>query len=300
MSSLSSDADVALENLLAGSKRIPTSDNWFQVIKLPNDVYAFFEPGHNEKVNSFLIVGDKKDLLYDTGMGIASIKKAIQEVRKAEGLATRETIILNSHGHLDHIGGNSEFEKITALDDDWRIEKLTTGIAAGNPTWVSYFSDVTGTPEVPRSYNPKTFSIAPVTANKIELIQKNHVIDLGNRQFEVINSLSHTTDGVLLYERKQKILFTGDAFVPGYFYVMNYDELEKDLELMTSLDINFHYSTHGDQLIDLGLRKLTLEAVRKINKGEVPVLEHEMFGEKRKAYKVDGMYFFTLTNFLMY
>lgn len=300
MSSLSSYADVALDKMLAGYKRIPTSENWFEVIKLPNDVYAFFEPGHNEKVNSFLIVGEKRDLLYDTGMGIASIKKAIQEVRKIEGLPTRETIVLNSHGHLDHIGGNSEFEKITALDNDWRIQKLTTGISAGNPIWVSYFSDVTGTPTAPKSYLPKTFSIAPVTADKIELIQKNHVIDLGNRQFEVINSRSHTTDGVLLYERKQKILFTGDAFVPGYFYVMDYDELEKDLELMTSLDINFHYSTHGNQLIDLDLRKVTLEAVKKINNGEVPIVEHEMFGEIRKVYKVDAMYFFTLTNFLMY
>ncbi|MFT6270705.1 MAG: hypothetical protein ACJAVV_003544 [Alphaproteobacteria bacterium] len=31
-----------------------------------------------------------------------------------------------------------------------------------------------------------------VTAGKIEIIQKHHVIDLGNRQFKVINS--HTTE----------------------------------------------------------------------------------------------------------
>lgn len=294
------NADAALDKDLESYRRIPTSDNWFEVIKLPNDIYAFFEPGHSERVNSFLILGDQKDLLYDTGMGIASIKKAIQEVREAEGLPERDIIVLNSHGHLDHIGGNSEFEKITALDNDWRIQKLTTGIPAGIPIWVNYFSDVTGTPAAPKSYIPKLFSIAPVSADRIEIIQQDHVIDLGNRQFKVINSRSHTQDSVLLYEPNQKILFTGDAFVPGYFYVMDFEELEKDLELMTRLDVNFHYNTHGDQLIDLTMRKMTLEAVKKINNGEVLTLKHEMFGEKREVYKVDGMYFFTLTNFLMY
>ena len=39
--------------------------------------------------------------------------------------------------------------------------------------------------------------------------------------------------------------------------------MEKDLELTTSLDVNFHYNTHGDQLIDLEMLKMTLEAVKK-------------------------------------
>ena len=293
-------ATTTLEKQLAEYKRIPTSVSWFEVIKLPNQIYAFYEPGHSEQVNSFLIVGDKKDLLYDTGMGIASIKQAIMEVRTTEGLPLHEIVVLNSHGHLDHIGGDFEFDKITALDNPWRIEKLMEGIPAGDSMWVDYYNALTGKPKAPKSFDPKTFFIPKISRDKITLLQKDEVIDLGNRQFEIINMQSHTKDSVVLYERNEKILFTGDTFVPGYFYVLDFDELELDLKALSKLDVSYHYNTHGKQLIDLFLRKNTLEAVIKINNGEVSAKEHEMFGEKVKVYEIDEMYFFSLPNFLMY
>jgi glyoxylase-like metal-dependent hydrolase (beta-lactamase superfamily II) len=298
--SINLNAATQLEASLANYKRITTSQNWFEVIKLPNDIYAFYEPGHSEQVNSFLILGEKKDLLYDTGMGIASIKKAIMEMRKSEGLADKDIMVLNSHGHLDHIGGNAEFDTITAFDNQWRIEKLLEGIPAGNPLWVDYYSEVTGKPSAPKSFNPKTFSVPRLTRDKIRLIQQKQIIDLGNRQFSIINAKSHTTDSVILYESKSKILFTGDTFVPGFFLVLDFKELERDLKQITNLDVKYHYNTHGDQLIALGLRKTILEAVIKINKGEIKSIEKVLFGELRKVYKVDDTYFFSLPNFLMY
>jgi glyoxylase-like metal-dependent hydrolase (beta-lactamase superfamily II) len=297
---VSANAVTVLENKLAEYNRIPTSEGWFEVIKLPNQIYAFYEPGHSERVNSFLILGDKKDLLYDTGMGIASIKQAIKEVRKAEGLPHHEIIVLNSHGHLDHIGGNFEFDKITALDNRWRIEKIMEGIPAGNPIWVDYYSEVSGDPQAPKSFNPETFSVPGISKDKIELIQKDVMIDLGNRQFKLINMKSHTKDSIVLYDPKAKILFTGDTFVPGYFYVLDFNELEMDLKTLSNLDVAYHYNTHGNQLIDLGMRNLTLEAVIKINNGDVRATEQQMFGEKNKVYEIDDMYFFSLPNFLMY
>lgn len=49
-----------LADLLRNARRIPNSSKWFEIIALPNDVYALWEPGHAEKVNSFLITGTQK------------------------------------------------------------------------------------------------------------------------------------------------------------------------------------------------------------------------------------------------
>jgi glyoxylase-like metal-dependent hydrolase (beta-lactamase superfamily II) len=295
-----SSLQPGLSGVLKKAKRIPTSDGWFEVIKLPNNIYAFHEPGHMEKVNSFLIIGEKKDLLYDTGMGVASIKHAIVEVRKAEGLPEREIMVLNSHGHLDHIGGNHEFDTIYAYEHEWRTRKLTEGIPAGNATWVGYYQALTPLPHPPQGFSPDTMSVRPVDKDKIRYLHNGDVIDLGNRQFKVIISLSHTQDSVILYDAESKLLFTGDVFVPAGFYVMDLEELYKDLRMLSGLEVAYHYNTHGPQLIDLQLRSEVLRAAEKIKANEVVVTTVEFLGEDRQVYHVDAFSFWYMPDFLMY
>jgi glyoxylase-like metal-dependent hydrolase (beta-lactamase superfamily II) len=63
-------------------------------------VHLISEPGH---VNSFLIQGTKSALLFDTGLGVANIRKV------AEELSELPLLIVNSHYHFDHTGGNRLF-----------------------------------------------------------------------------------------------------------------------------------------------------------------------------------------------
>jgi hypothetical protein len=76
------------------------SDPWFEVYKPASNVFAIYEPHQSEEVISYLIVGKKRALLFDTGMGISDIKKVTAE------LTTLPIIVLNSHTHNDHVGGN--------------------------------------------------------------------------------------------------------------------------------------------------------------------------------------------------
>ncbi|RKX82236.1 MAG: hypothetical protein DRP70_16695 [Spirochaetes bacterium] len=48
---------------------IDSGNEWFDVIKLPGNVYAIVEEGHIQNVRSFLIIGSKNILLFDTGIG---------------------------------------------------------------------------------------------------------------------------------------------------------------------------------------------------------------------------------------
>src|SRR5437762_7076083 len=55
-------------------QRVPISDPWFEVYKVAPAVFAIYEPHQSEEVISYLIVGDKRAALFDTGMGIRDRK----------------------------------------------------------------------------------------------------------------------------------------------------------------------------------------------------------------------------------
>ena len=89
-------------------------------------------------------------------------------------------------------------------------------------------------------------------------------------------------------------------FVPDYFYVLDFAELKKDVALLSSLDVAYHYNTHGDQLIDLDLRSAVLKAVDKIISGEVEPGEIEFLGTTQTLYVVDDRRFLYMPDMLMY
>ena len=63
------------------------SDPWYEVYKVAPAVYAIYEPHQFEETISYLIVGDKQALLFDTGMGISDLRKVIAALT---GLPLRE------------------------------------------------------------------------------------------------------------------------------------------------------------------------------------------------------------------
>src|SRR5258708_37712955 len=71
-------------------ERGPISDPWFEVYKITSAVFAIYEPHQAEETIGYLIVGVKKALLFDTGMGISDIKKVV------EHLPTLPIILSNS------------------------------------------------------------------------------------------------------------------------------------------------------------------------------------------------------------
>ena len=61
-------------------ERVPVSDPWFEVYKVAPAVFAIYEPHQAEETISYLIVGEKRALLFDTGMGISDIRKVTAEL----------------------------------------------------------------------------------------------------------------------------------------------------------------------------------------------------------------------------
>jgi glyoxylase-like metal-dependent hydrolase (beta-lactamase superfamily II) len=94
-------------------ERVLVSDPWFEVYKVAPDTFAIYEPHQAEETIAYLILGKEKALLFDTGMGISDIRKLTAELTKLP------IIVLNSHTHDDHVGGNWQFDTIYSMDTDF-------------------------------------------------------------------------------------------------------------------------------------------------------------------------------------
>ena len=294
-------AERSLAEILEQARRIPNGTSWFEILRLPNEVYAFWEPGHVEEVNAFLILGSERDVLYDTGMGIASIGEALRDLRGAEDLPDHELMVVNSHNHLDHNGGNTDFDEAWIIEDEWAIRKLTEGIEAGG-RFVEYWSALNPHPgvEAPGGFDPQTFSIKPFPRTGIRFLADGDTVDLGNRRFRVIHTTSHSPDGLALYDEQNGILFGGDTFIGDEFLIRDLTLLERDLEIISKLDVEWHYCSHGAQLIEVMRSGFHLSIIRRMIDGERTEGETSFAGDTFPLYELEGVEVILATEFLTY
>jgi len=89
------------------------SQGWFEVYRLPGEVFAICEPQHFQEVNAYLIIGQERSVLLDTSMGICDIKAVVRELYQGE------IVVVNSHFHFDHIGDNHRFDLVHIFDDPY-------------------------------------------------------------------------------------------------------------------------------------------------------------------------------------
>src|SRR5271169_342554 len=172
---------------------VPVTDPWFEVYKPAPGVFAIYEPHQSEEVISYLIVGEKQALLFDTGMGISDIKRVTAELTKLP------IVTLNSHTHDDHVGGNWEFTPIYGMDTDF-TRKNAQGSREDAQAEVTP-DQICGT--LPKGFDPKAYATRPwkITAYKHD----GDRLDLGGR----------TLDAISLIDRANGLLFTGDTYYPA-------------------------------------------------------------------------------------
>jgi len=184
-------------------ERVPVSDPWFEVYKPAAGVFAIYEPHQAEETIGYLIVGEKRALLFDTGMGISDVKKVIAELTKLP------IIILNSHTHDDHVGGNWEFDTVYGMDTDFTRQNAR---GSRDDAQAEITPDqICGT--LPKGFDAKSYQTHPWKIAKY--IHEGGRVDLGGRTIEVIATPGHTPDAISLFDRANGLLFTGDTYYPA-------------------------------------------------------------------------------------
>ena len=196
-------------------ERVPIHDPWFEVYKVAPGVFAIYEPHQFEETISYLILGDKRALLFDTGMGISDLKKVTAELTRLP------IVVLNSHTHDDHVGNNWQFDTIYGMDTDFTRqnargsrEDAQAEVAPG---------EICG--PLPSGFDPKTYVTRPWKITSY--VHDGDHIDLGGRSLEIIATPGHTPDAISLLDRANGLLFTGDTYYPAPIWLYR---PETDLE----------------------------------------------------------------------
>jgi len=187
--------------------RVVVSDLWFEVYKVAPAVFAIYEPHQFEETISYLIVGNKSALLFDTGMGIGDLKKVAAE------LTSVPIMVLNSHTHNDHVGGNWQFETVYGVSTDFTRKNAQgsrddaqSEIAAG---------EICG--NLPKGFDAIGYSTRPWKITSYT--RDGERFDLGGRLIEVIATPGHTPDAISLFDRGNGLLFTGDTYYPASIWL---------------------------------------------------------------------------------
>src|SRR5580693_8832128 len=181
-------------------ERVSISDPWFEVYKPAQGVFAIYEPHQAEETISYLIVGDKQALLFDTGMGIGDLKKVIAHLTRLP------IVLLNSHTHNDHVGDNWEFSRIYGMDTDFTRQNAQGSRRDAQAEIAP--DQICGV--LPKGFDSKAYATRPwkITA----YTHDGDRFDLGGRSLEVIATPGHTPDAITLFDRANGLLFTGDTY----------------------------------------------------------------------------------------
>ncbi len=170
--------------------------NW----KINEDTWVINFMGGSQ--NMYLLEGKEKALLIDTGWGAGNLRAYVEK------LTDKPVIVFNTHGHLDHSGGNGEWEKVYMLPG--------------------------GKADIFTCYRlPFDASKLPYPGYECVFVSDGDTVDLGGRVIELIDISSHSNGSLAFLDHNSGYLFVGDELestqvlmyeteaIPGYEFVLD-------------------------------------------------------------------------------
>jgi glyoxylase-like metal-dependent hydrolase (beta-lactamase superfamily II) len=267
----------------------PTSNDWFEVYEVEQDIFAIYEPWQWQEVISYLIVGTDNALLFDTGNGIGDIQAVVAE------LTDKPVTVLNSHTHFDHVGGNHQFEHVWSVSTPFSV---ANSMGVENEMVKTEVSPDALCHGLPVGVTMEEHRILPFTITG--KVADGSIIDLGNRKLEVLQVPGHTDDAIALLDRASGFLWTGDTFYEGpiwlYFPETDLAAYRQSIARMAALapQLKALFPAHNTAKAAPDLLVATQNAFEQILAGEV---EATPTWEGVVTFEFDGFGFLMRENY---
>ena len=246
-------------------ERLDEGDGWFEIYRISSRVIAIYEPGQFEEVISFLILGDDRALLFDSGLGIGDIREVV------DGLTDLEIILLNSHTHYDHVGGNYQFDAIWGMDTP---ASRAHAQGLGHAAVAEAVSEGWIWKPLPPGFDPGDYVSRPWSVDRF--VCDGTPIDLGGISLEVIATPGHAPDCISLLDRHNRMLFTGDTFYLAALYthlegssLADYTKTARRLAPLAS-EVDRLITSHNVPTASADYLPALHEAMQGINAGTAP------------------------------
>jgi glyoxylase-like metal-dependent hydrolase (beta-lactamase superfamily II) len=263
-------------------ERVPVSDPWFEAYKVAPSVDAIYEPHQFEETISYLILGEKRAVLFDTGMGIGDLRKLISQ------LTNLPIIVLNSHTHNDHVGGNWQFETVYGMDTEF-----TRTNAKGSREDAQ---DELGTEmicgELPKGFDPESYETKPWKISRY--VHDGDKIELGGRTLKILSTPGHTPDAISIRDDASGLIFTGDTYYPSTIWLYrpetNLDAYVASTKRLAALapQLKLVLGAHNIPLAQPSILPRLVNAIEAVRAGKVAA---EPQGAGKAIYRWDGISF---------
>jgi len=253
---------------------------WFQITEVDKDIFVIVEPEH---VQCYLVKGKKLSALIDTGMGFSNIRSAI------EPLIDTGIIVLNTHWHYDHTGGNRLFKEIGISE----IEMPLIEKDFPNDVLMEIYIEpcrLEGIP-FPADFVPEKYEVRGSKATFS--LADGDTFDLGGRILEAAATPGHTHGSMSIIDGLTGNLFCGDLIYRGSIYA-HLDESDLDAyvdtlqKLMRRYDeIKTVFTGHNAYAMPKTFLASVLEGFLQIKEGSVRAVRDYGRGKDILAYSFE-------------
>ena len=148
-------------------------------------------------VGMYLVIGEEKAALLDTGLGVNNINEFVRT------LTDKPVEVYLTHGHLDHAGGMYYFDEVHMSHKDLPMLKENT-----KRDRLDYM-------ELIRTYEGKDEwsenDICDQKEVRVIDISDGDVIDLVGRTLTAVDFSGHTRGSMAFYDDRSGFLFVGDS-----------------------------------------------------------------------------------------
>lgn len=182
--------------------------NLVQVKELFDDTWCITEGEGRGATHCYLLIGSNSAILIDTGLGTINLKEVIEQI------TNKPICVINTHGHIDHISQNYQFDKVYLNEADEEIFLEHSSTDFRKKFFKQRLIKKGASSEVLEKADGKAMltqlCTLPKNQNRFNVNDKQK-IDLGNRQIEIITTPGHTIGSLCVYDKNNQALFTGDT-----------------------------------------------------------------------------------------
>ena len=233
------------------------------IIQIRPNVYLIDDAGDS---TCYLITGSECALLVDSVNGYEDLK-AITKT-----LTDLPVIVVNTHGHGDHIYGNVYFEEAWLHPADFALYDQFFG----------YAKDIM-----------EQNNLKPCPVKALEIGQ---IFDLGGVQLEVVDLSGHTAGSIGMLDKDARIIYTGDGLNTHLWMQLDHSLpmttlLETFRKLKAEHGQDFDYVAHGHTKVlrDKEILDWMIQGCEDILAGRTEQdMDYQYFGGVCRQHPISG------------
>ncbi len=250
-------------------------ENWYKTTNINKNTYSIEEPQSSQGNVSYLLTGDSKAIMFDTGSGENKGQSGSKIIYKIKELTSLPITLILSHFHFDHNQNIAEFDKVAFPDLSFLKQKVVnnTYTFTSNDLFIGNY--------------PNKIAIN-------EWLPINIDIDLGNRIIQVLNIPGHTSESVAIIDKTNKIAFLGDYLYNGPLFLFDTNDISTYKEtidyLIAILDSDYKlFGAHGKPEINYSTLKKLQDFLICIQDNNCKPISKQYWNRDVLVYEDNGM-----------